>query len=117
MTFLRCIVLLQFTTVLALGQLAHQSKPPGIPKQPEEMVRGLYREVVARHPLGIPYGANMKVFAPYLSKSLLHRMDLATACGKDWHQQNPDPNLKPEIAWLEIGLFSGGVEQALPRAF
>lgn len=117
LTLLRCSILLQFTAVLALGQPARESKPTGVPKQPAAMVGSLYREVVARHPVGIPRDADMKIFAPYLSKSLLHRIDLATACGKDWYRQNPASNLKPDIAWLEFGLFTGGNEQASPRAF
>jgi hypothetical protein len=85
--------------------------------QPEAVVRSLYRKVVVRHPIGIPDDAGMKVFAPYLSKGLLHRIDLALACAADWNRRYPDPNLKPEVAWLEAGLFSGDNEQALPRAF
>src|SRR5215467_13412823 len=70
MNSLRWIILLQFTTISAIGQPG-QSKAPGAPKQPEATVRSLYREVVARHPVGIPGGADKNVFAPYLSKSLL----------------------------------------------
>jgi hypothetical protein len=117
MTLLRCIILLQFTTTLAFGQLTHPSKPPSAPKQPDAMVRSLYREVVARHPVGIPVDGDMKIFAPYLSKALLHRIDLAIACSADEARQHPDPHLKPEIAWLEAGLFSGDDEQASPRTF
>jgi hypothetical protein len=117
MNVLRCIILLQFTTALALGPLAHHDKPLNIPEQAEAMVRTVYNEVVARHPVGIPGDADMKIFAPYLSKSLLHRIDLAIACGKDWYRQNPDRNLKPEFDWLEFGLFTGGMEKVSPRAF
>jgi hypothetical protein len=115
LTFLRCIILLQFMTTLALGQVAQQSKPPSVQESPEPMVRKLYREVVARHPVGIPGDADMKIFAPYPSKALLHRIDLAIACSADEARQHPDPNLKPEIAWLESGLFSGDDEQTSPR--
>jgi hypothetical protein len=117
MTFMRCIILLQFTTTFAFGQSARQNEPPSAPKQPDAMVRSLYREVVARHPVGIPGDADMKIFAPYLSKALLHRIDLAIACSTDEARQHPDPHLKPEIAWLEAGLFSGDDEQASPRTF
>ena len=117
MTLLRYIILLQFTTTLSLGQLAQQSEPPTTREAPETMVRSLYREVVARHPVGIPEDGDMKIFAPYLSKGLLHRIDLAIACSADEARHHPDPNLKPEIAWLEAGLFSGDDEQASPRAF
>ncbi len=59
----------------------------------------------------------MKTFAPYLSKALLHRIDLAKACGADWHRQNPGPQLKPAFDWLELGLFSGGDEESTPSSF
>jgi hypothetical protein len=59
----------------------------------------------------------MRIFAPYLSEGLLHRIDLAIACGTDWSRQHPDPNLKPEIGWLESGLFSGDNERATPQTF
>jgi hypothetical protein len=117
MALLRYIILLQLTTTLALGQLAHSSRPASAPKQPDSIVRSLYREVVVRHPVGIPGDTDMKIFAPYLSKALLHRIDLAIACSADEARQHPEPNLKPEIAWLEVGLFSGDAEQASPRAF
>jgi hypothetical protein len=81
------------------------------------MVRSLYQQVVARHPMGIPYGEDMKIFAPYLSKALLHRIELAITCGNDWYRQNPDRHLKPPIAWLESGLFSGDDEKASPSGF
>ena len=116
MTVLRCVILLQFTTTLALGQVA-QSKPPSPPKQPEAMVRSLYNEVVARHPVGIPRDADMKIFAPYLSKSLLHRINLALACEDDYYRRYQKPNEKPPIEWLEFGLFTGGNEKVSPRAF
>jgi hypothetical protein len=81
------------------------------------MVQSLYREVVARHPVGIPTGADMKIFSPYLSKALLHRIELAIACSADWDRENPDPNLKPDFPWLESGLFSGDDERTEPRTF
>lgn len=117
MNFWRSILLLQFATTLALGQSTPQGKPASLPDQPEALVRSLYTEVVARHPIGIPRDADMKVFAPYLSKALLHRIDVAHACAADYDRQYPDPNLKPPFAWLEAGLFSGDDEQAEPRAF
>jgi len=80
-------------------------------------VRSLYREVVTRHPVGIPEDVDMKTFAPYLSKALLHRIDLALACSSDWDRQYPDPNLKPPFGWLEAGLFSGDDERTSPRIF
>jgi hypothetical protein len=115
MKHLRCILLLQFVTILAQGQSAHPSKPLSLPNQPEALVRSLYTEVVARHPLGSPGGADVKVFAPYLSKVLLHRIDINVACQNDWDRQNPDPNSKPPF--LEFGLFTGDDLRAEPQAF
>jgi hypothetical protein len=109
------MILLQITTTLALGQLAHQSKPPSLPNEPKSLVRSFYTEVVARHPLGISVGGDLKVFAPYLSKALLHRIDLANACMADWDRQNPDPNSKSP--GLEGGLFTGDDLRAEPHAF
>jgi hypothetical protein len=88
-----------------------------LPNQPEAFVQSLYAQVVARRPVGIPGGEDWKVFAPYLSEALLHRIDLALACGDDWNRQFPDPNLKPEIGWLELGIFSGGDDELELRAF
>ena len=117
MTLLRCIIPFVFAATTALGQLAHQSKPAGVPQEPGEVVRSLYSEVVARHPVGIPKVADMQSFAPYLSKSLLHKIHLAQACEDDYYRRNQNPNLKPDIEWLEFGLFTGGMENAAPRAF
>jgi len=116
MKVLRCILLLQFAVTLAVGQPAQPRKQPGLFKQPEELVQSLYQQVLARHPHDIPSSAEMKIFAPYLSKALLHRIDLAKACSADWDRQNPEPHLKSKIAsWY--GLFSGESARAEPRAF
>jgi hypothetical protein len=117
MNLLRSILLLQFAATLALGLPAPQGKSASLPNQPEALVQSLYTEVVARHPIGIPRDADMKIFSPYLSKALLHRIDVAVACAADYDRQYPNPNLKPPFAWLEAGLFSGDDEQAEPRAF
>jgi hypothetical protein len=115
MKHLRCVFLLQFVAILAQGQTAHPTKPLSLPNEPEPLVRSLYTEVVARHPLGSPGGADVKVFAPYLGKVLLHRIEINVACQNDWDRQNPDPNSKPPF--LEIGLFSGDDLRAEPQAF
>ena len=112
-----CIYLLPLLTVLVWGQGAPRSKPSPPPYQPETLVNGLYKQVVARRPLGIPHGADMKAFAPYLSKALRHRFDLNNACFIDWLKRNPDPNLKPPVGLIENGIFSGANEKAEPQAF
>jgi hypothetical protein len=117
MTRFYCIVVLQLTTTFALGQIVPPSKSARVAGEPAAVVRSLYRVVVARHPIGLPWGANRKAIAPYLSKGLIRKLDVAQACGADYARQHPDPNEKPQIEWLELGLFSGANENALPAAF
>ena len=59
----------------------------------------------------------MKAFAPFLSKSLLHRIELARGCEDDYYRRHQNRNLKPPIDWLEFGLFTGGNEKVSPRTF
>jgi len=124
MNHLRCIVFLQLATILALGQPAPQNGRSGLPNQPDALIQSLYRQVVARHPTGLPHGADMNVFAPYLSKRLLERIDLAHACARDWVRQDQKRmsmgNQVPEKApfgWAESGLFSGADERTEPDTF
>jgi len=117
MTPLRCVILLQFATAFALGQVPQHSEPSKVGEQPEEVVRRLYHEVVARHPLGIPHGEDRKRIVPYLSQTLISRLDTAKACEKDYFRLHQDPDSKPPFDWLEFGLFSGAWEQAQPGGF
>ena len=111
----RFLLLLLFTPPFALGQAAYQAQPASLPNDPKALVRNLYKEVVALHPLGSPGGAAIKVFAPYLSNALLHRIDINVACQDDWDRQHPDRNSKPPF--LEFGLFSGDDLRAEPGSF
>jgi hypothetical protein len=115
MKHLRCVLILQFVTTVVLGQAVGNGKPASLRDQPEALVRNLYSEVVTRHPLGVPGGAAFKIFKPYLSKTMLHRIDVNIACQDDWERQHPDPNSKPPF--LEFGLFSGDNLRAEPRSF
>jgi len=117
MNSLRCVCLLPLLTVLLWGQSASQNRESAPSSQPATLVNGLYQQVVTRRPLGIPSGADMKAFAPYLSKPLRHRFDLNHACFNDWRKRNPDPSLKPPVGLIENGIFSGANEEAEPQAF
>ena len=125
MSFFRYMLFSAIVALPAFGQTAQPISTPGLYKQPEALVRSLYRQVVARHPIGIPEGAEMKIFAPFMSSALLHRIETAKACEADWERRNPPPTdvvnpppvLKPPFGRLESGLFSGPNEEALPRAF
>jgi hypothetical protein len=124
MSQVRLFVLLLLVTVCALGQTAQDGQPGSPPKQPSALVQSLYRHVVARHPTGLPRGAEMNAFAPYLSKRLLQRIDLARACAHDWDLQDKKRMLmnnqvpeKAPFGWAESGIFSGADERTEPNAF
>jgi hypothetical protein len=99
------------------GHAVAQGKRSALSMQPDTLVSRFYAQVVARHPLGMPEGEDMKVLSPYLSKALRHKLELSKACFADWHRQYPDPNLKPPSLFVEDGLFSGSSEEAEPKAF
>jgi hypothetical protein len=108
---------LPLLTVLVWGQGTPHGKPSLMPNESERLVSALYKQVITRRPLGIPSGADMRAFAPYLSKALRYRFDLNKACAVDWRKQNPDPSLKPPVGLIENGIFSGANEEAEPQAF
>lgn len=82
-----------------------------IEQQPADVVRKLYREVVTRHPLGVPYGASRAAIWPLLSKRLVRVFETRNACDRDWGRQHPNANVPPFIlkppGFYEDGLFSG----------
>ena len=83
-------------------------------QQPEDVVRQLYRYVVAHRPLGIPTGDDKAAIWPLLSRNLIQQLETARACEDDYRQQHGHDDGKPSIPWLESGLFSGSDEEALP---
>jgi len=90
-----------------------------LPNQPVALIDSLYKQVVDRTPGGIPSGTDWKIFAPYMSKTLLHRIDDFNACAADWFRRLQDPRYpqKPPFGVYESGIFSGGDERTGPRAF
>jgi hypothetical protein len=83
---------------------------------PDSVVRELFKQVVARKPLGIPKGADRAALSVYLSKGLLRRLDEAQACEDDYLRQHGSEGGKPAFAWLETGIFSGSDERGIPAA-
>jgi hypothetical protein len=79
---------------------------------PTAVVQMLYREIVARHPMGVPYGAAKTAIWPLLSKRLIQAFETRNACDQDWnrHHRNADPPVKAP-GFYEDGLFSGSNEQ------
>jgi hypothetical protein len=84
------------------------------PTPAEAVVRDLYGQVVKRKPLGIPGGEDRKAIWPLLTPRLRTLLETSDACEDDYARQHPGSDEKPEYAWLELGLFSGGNEQATP---
>jgi hypothetical protein len=73
-----------FSVLAAFGQLVGQVKSVPASGQPVVLVQRLYTDVVSRQPIGVTNGADMTIFAPYLSKTLRHRIDLTAACEGDY---------------------------------
>jgi len=104
-------------TVLAIllnlaAPLGHCEAQQG---RPSSVVDKLYGEVVSRHPLGVPSGADQAAIWPLLSKRLIRVFETRNACDADWERQHPDANTPPYIlkppGFYEDGLFSGQDER------
>jgi hypothetical protein len=126
MSSIRHLVTFPLVAALALIPAATWSRPAGIREQPEATVRSLYELVVVRRPLGIStypqYPHVLKLYTPYISERLLHTIKMDRRCEKDWFQRTHGRDrdgsvVKPPFAWLELGLFSGAVEQSWPSQF
>ncbi len=76
------------------------------------MVQKLYKEVIARHPMGIPHGAAKTAIWPFLSERLIHAFETRDDCDLDWNRRhrNANPPVKAP-GFYEDGLFSGSNEQ------
>src|SRR3569833_797223 len=114
MKHLWCVFLLPLLAASACGQTIQQDQLATSRVQVAAMIDSLYNEVVTRHPLGTP---DREIFRPYLSKGLLHNLDLDDACANAWARRNTDPNIKPDVGMIEFDIFSGGVEKTEPQAF
>src|SRR6266567_2547360 len=110
-------VLLCFAAAWGLTAPAQKAEQVTPANRPEVMLRSLYREVQIRAPSGLLSGADMRIFAPYLSKSLRRKIDLAEACERDWFRQNRGQVVKAPFAWSEFGMFSGANERTSPGQF
>jgi hypothetical protein len=117
MNRLMCFFLLQLFVTSVFGQAVGEARSSRITSQPTAVVQRLYRQLIARHPLGLPSGKNWEVFAPFLSTGLLRKITLARSCQNNWVQQNQGKVVKEPFAWGETGLFSGGEELSEPSSF
>jgi len=110
-------VLLCFAAAWGLTAEAQTTEHMKLASRPEETVSSLYREVQTHAPSGLLSDADKRLFSPYLSKSLLRKIDLAEACEKDWNRQNGGQVIKAPFAWSEFGMFSGANERTSPGTF
>ena len=117
MVYFRRAVLLLLAMAWSTSSSAHTSQPTASADSPEQTVRSLYREVLAHAPSGLLDGPNTRIFAPYLSRSLLRKMRTAGACEQDWFRQNRGQMVKAPFAWSETGMFTGGNERTYPGSF
>jgi hypothetical protein len=117
MKVLSCIGFLFLTTFLCRSQVTQQSQRAALSSQAEIPVRRLYQQLVSRSDGGIPTPGRMKLFSPYLSRSLLHKVTQTRACANDWFRLHPQNDVKAPFAWGEFGLFSGANDRSGPDAF
>jgi hypothetical protein len=78
-------------------------------------VTDLYEQVVARHPVGIPTGADKTAIWPFLSRRLIQQLETAQACQDDYSRQHPEGGVGPKPAWINSGIFVGDGKRAAPR--
>lgn len=117
MTILRYISVFLLVTLLGYGQVPQKHRRIELPIQAEIPVRGLYRRLVSQQIEGFPTPKRMKVLSPYLSNSLIHRINQARACHDDWFRLHPKNDEKAPSTWTEFGLFSGFNDRGHPYAF
>ena len=115
MCIVRCVALLFLIPLLAHGQAPQEHRQGDLSTHAEIPVRRLYQQLVSRPIGGIP--TPERLFSPYLSSSLLHRISQARACGNDWFRLHPRNDVKAPLAWLEFGLFSGADDRSGPGTF
>lgn len=80
------------------------------------VVQALYKQVITRHPIGLPTGPDKLAIRRFLSRNLIYKFEAARACETDLSRRHSGGAGKPPIPWLETGLFSGEAEEALPAA-
>ncbi len=114
MRFCHLLILLQW--VASAATIAQTSQKQLAEHPPDAVVRRLYHEVVLRRPIGLPRGEDKKILWTFLSNRLISKFDTAQACEDDYYRLHTDKNIKPEIEWLEAGLFSGANEMGIPAA-
>ena len=113
----RYVVLLFLATAWAIGRPAHTTQPTIPANRPEAVVSRLYHEVVVRAPSGLLNGSEMRIFAPFLSRSLRRKIEVTSACERDWLRQNRGRMVKAPFSWSEAGIFSGPNERTSPGDF
>jgi hypothetical protein len=77
-------------------------------------VSDFYQKIVARHPIGIPQGADKTDLWPFLSRRLTQQLETAQACEDDYLRQQPKAGVLSKPAWMTGDLFSGEDERAVP---
>jgi len=117
MNIVLCVAPLFLIPLLGSGQAPQEHRQVDSSSQAEIPVRGLYQQLMSRPIGGIPTPERMRSFSPYLSSSLLHKIDQARACGDDWFRLHPRNEVKAPLAWLEFGLFSGADDRSGPGTF
>jgi hypothetical protein len=116
MKLLRCTVPLLFVTSLIFWPTACRHPHSPLSDQPADLAQKLYADVIAHPTSGIPSGDDWNIFAPFLSQSLLRKIDIYNACIADEERHYAALKGPPvKLASLaESGIFSGSDEKEAP---
>lgn len=95
---------------LQLSGLPHLLEAPLI----STPVTDFFQQVVARHPIGIPTGADKSALWPFLSRRLIQQLETTQACQDDYSRQYPIGGTDPKPAWINSGIFTGDGKHAAP---
>ena len=117
MMTIRYVAVLFLITSLGHGQFSQEHEQAALSRQAEVTIGRFYQQLVSDPVEGIPTPKRMKVLSPYLSSSLIHRINQARACRDDWFRVHPKNDEKAPSTWFEIGLFSGYDDRGEPHAF
>ena len=117
MSIVGSVAIMFLIPLLGHGQAPQKHRQVDLLSQAESPVRRLYQQLVSRPIGGIPTPERMKLISPYLSNSLLHRINQTRTCGTDWFRLHPQNDEKAPFAWGEFGLFSGADDRSGPGTF
>ena len=117
MTIIRYVTVVLLVTLLGYGQVSKSLTELSCRPRPKSLSGASIDDWYLNKSKAFPTPKRMKVISPYLSNSLIHRINQARACHDDWLRLHPKNDEKAPSTWFEFGLFSGPDDRGHPQAF